>query len=199
MPIGLITLASVILLPIIPAFFLFKALPSSTSIKGPFQGLEVKLGGAFAGYFLLFIFIISRLNVIIPPPSSEVWEVSGHVTDANGGRILRLDPNDVTVSPPHLFWDNDGGFTIRVTTTSTPAGGTEYPKLNVGHSNFQYVTIPLDPQRLRNDKSNGMSIDVDHHQIEFGHIALTPSPAPPPYSATGAPPTAASTKQESVQ
>jgi hypothetical protein len=145
---GLLTLACVTLLPVIPAYFLFKALPSSADVSGPFQGLQVKLGGAFAGYFLLFVFIIYKLNVIIPPPSAQVWEVSGHVTDAKGGRILRLDPNDVTLSPPHLVWDNDGGFTIRVTTASTPAGGTEYPKLNVGHSNFQDVTIPLDPGKL---------------------------------------------------
>ena len=197
MPLGLLTLVSVVLLPIIPAYFLFKALPSSANVSGPFQGLEVKLGGAFAGYFLLFVFIIVKLNTIMPPPSAEVWEVSGHVTDAHGGHIMRLDPNDVTMSPPHIYWDNDGGFTIRVTTTSTPAGGTEYPKLNIGHTNFQYVTIPLDPRKLMIQKKDGVTVDPEHHQIEFAHIALTENPPVAPYSASGTlPPAAVPTTQE---
>jgi hypothetical protein len=198
---GLLTLASVILLPVIPAYFLFKALPASADVSGPFQGLQFKLGGAFAGYFLLFVFIIFKLSVIMPPPpppSAQVWEVSGHVTDANGDRILRLDPTDVTVSPPYVVWDNDGGFTIRVTTNSTPVGGTEYPKLNVGHSNFQPVTIPLDPQKLETQGSifGSVAVDPQYHLIEIGRIALKENPPSPAYSAAGQPPAAIPATQE---
>ncbi|HET9408420.1 MAG TPA: hypothetical protein VFO39_14355 [Candidatus Sulfotelmatobacter sp.] len=198
---GLPTLACLILLPVLPAYFLFKALPATADVSGPFQGLQIKLSGAFAGYFLLFVFIIYNLKTIMPPASAQVWEISGHVTDANGGRILRLDPTDVALSPPGIMWDNDGGFTIRVTTTETPGGGTEYPRLNVGHDKFQPVTISLDPEKLRTQSQSfgGITIRPEYHQIEFGHIALQGDPSFPAYAATGQPPAAISAAQEPHQ
>lgn len=45
----------ILLLPMIPAFLLYKIIPSRTDISGPFQGLQIKLGGAFGGYFLLLL------------------------------------------------------------------------------------------------------------------------------------------------
>ena len=51
----LYVLAAVLLLPLIPAFLLYKFLPSRTSVSGPFKGLNLKLTGAFGGYFLLVI------------------------------------------------------------------------------------------------------------------------------------------------
>lgn len=48
-------LSVVVLLPLIPAFLLYKYLPSKTIAEGPFKGLNVHLTGAFAGYFLTFI------------------------------------------------------------------------------------------------------------------------------------------------
>lgn len=42
----------VLLLPLIPAFVLFRFLPSAANVEGPFKGLTIKLGGAFAGYFV---------------------------------------------------------------------------------------------------------------------------------------------------
>jgi hypothetical protein len=42
----------ILLLPLLPAFVLFRFLPSSSDVQGPFKGLTVQIGGAFAGYFL---------------------------------------------------------------------------------------------------------------------------------------------------
>jgi hypothetical protein len=45
-----------IILPILPAFILYKFLPKNkVLVKGPFKGLTVDMAGAFAGYFLLFL------------------------------------------------------------------------------------------------------------------------------------------------
>jgi hypothetical protein len=49
-------LVVIFLLPLIPAFLLYKFLPSKTNATGPFKGLNVKLSGAFAGYFILLLF-----------------------------------------------------------------------------------------------------------------------------------------------
>ena len=43
------------LIPLIPAYILYKTLPAETSVKGPFQGLKINLSGAFGGYFLLVL------------------------------------------------------------------------------------------------------------------------------------------------
>jgi hypothetical protein len=51
----LTVLSAVLLLPLIPAFLLYRFLPSKTSVAGPFKGLSVKLTGAFGGYFLLVL------------------------------------------------------------------------------------------------------------------------------------------------
>ena len=50
------TLAAILLLPLFPAYILYKFLPASeTDVSGPYKGLSVKLKGAFAGYFLLVL------------------------------------------------------------------------------------------------------------------------------------------------
>lgn len=43
------------LIPLIPAYILYKTLPAQTSVSGPFKGLTINLSGAFAGYFLLVL------------------------------------------------------------------------------------------------------------------------------------------------
>ena len=49
-------LAAVLLLPLVPAYILYKTLPSRTTVTGPFRGLNIQLTGAFGGYFLLVLF-----------------------------------------------------------------------------------------------------------------------------------------------
>jgi hypothetical protein len=51
----IIALSTILLLPLIPALMIYKFLPSTTVIKGPFKGLHLDLTGAFGGYFLLVL------------------------------------------------------------------------------------------------------------------------------------------------
>lgn len=51
----LLVLPVIMLVPLVPAFILYKYLPSKTNVAGPFKGLNLKLSGAFGGYFLLVI------------------------------------------------------------------------------------------------------------------------------------------------
>src|SRR5665647_606192 len=64
----LYVLAAVMLLPLIPAFLLYKFLPSRTSVGGPFKGLNIKLTGAFGGYFLL---VITAIGIFFPLLKNE--------------------------------------------------------------------------------------------------------------------------------
>jgi hypothetical protein len=61
-----LALAAILLLPIIPAYILYKFLPASeTDVSGPYQGLSLKLKGAFAGYFLLVLIAVALQYVIM--------------------------------------------------------------------------------------------------------------------------------------
>lgn len=51
-----LALAAVLLLPLLPAYIIYKFLPASeTNVEGPYKKLNLKLKGAFAGYFLLVL------------------------------------------------------------------------------------------------------------------------------------------------
>jgi hypothetical protein len=61
-----LALAAILLVPIIPAYILYKFLPASdTDVSGPYQGLSLKLKGAFAGYFLLVMVGLALQYVIM--------------------------------------------------------------------------------------------------------------------------------------
>src|ERR1035441_9969058 len=47
-----------------------------------FQGLEVKLSGAFAGYFAVVLLIIANHTVLMPA-EFQMWTVTGQVVDEN--------------------------------------------------------------------------------------------------------------------
>jgi len=52
----LFLLAALLLVPLVPAYILYRNLPSETKVSGPFKGLNLQLTGAFAGYFVLVLF-----------------------------------------------------------------------------------------------------------------------------------------------
>src|SRR5579863_6081769 len=96
-----ISLIIIILLPILPAYILFAALPSRADVTGPFHGLEIKLGGAFAGYFLLVVLVIAdlpRIRSVIEPETSQVWTVEGRLFDQSGNG-LPVGPCDIQFKP----------------------------------------------------------------------------------------------------
>jgi hypothetical protein len=194
---SLVVLLFVILLPIVPAYFLFKALPSSSaSVGGPLQGLQIKLGGAFAGYFAVVLLVFFTHSIWAPPPVFQVWELDGTVTDESGAPIQRLDPKDINLLPPLFQGEPNGAFKLTFVTTSTPAGGgVEYPRLSVSHENFREVTLSLDPSALSQRSDLGANPDTAHRRIEISHIAL-PKADLPPYSAAGQPPTPIPAGQE---
>jgi len=87
----LMTIAGVLIIPLIPAFVIYKFLPSKTVVKGPFKGLHVNLTGAFSGYFLLVIislgFTYSSINNDL---KSELIKSKTEVNDLNA-RIDQLN------------------------------------------------------------------------------------------------------------
>jgi hypothetical protein len=80
----LYVLAAVLLLPLIPAFLLYKFLPSKTNVSGPFKGLNLKLTGAFGGYFLL---VLTSIGIFFPLLKNE----QAKLIDQQNEKIKQLE------------------------------------------------------------------------------------------------------------
>src|SRR5271165_1443977 len=159
----LLYLACMILLPIVPAFLLFKALGSTGDVSGPLMGLKIKLGGAFAGYFAVLVLLFVMYHVW--HPTYAMWKVHGTVTDDQGAPLEPLDEKNVTLSPASLNLFPDGSFDM---TFSTASG--DWPTLVVSYPNYQAATVPLNPSGpdMKNDGNGNLTISnpIKLHKIE---------------------------------
>ena len=106
---------AVVLVPLVPAYVLFRVLRSTASVKGPYQGLTINLGGAGALYFVIFITLFlalkpwSRLQA-----DREAWTIKGKVgldsvVPTDHDITIRLKPPEKLVakgdSVPFVFGD----------------------------------------------------------------------------------------------
>lgn len=108
-------LAAVMLLPLIPAFLLYKFLPSKTSVSGPFKGLNLKLTGAFGGYFLL---VLTAVGVFFPllknDQAKTIDELNAKIkqmeSTMNGRQQWVMRGNIISTSPKQtkVFFDESG-------------------------------------------------------------------------------------------
>ena len=61
-----LALTAILLLPLLPAYIIYKFLPESeTNVEGPYKKLNLKLKGAFAGYFLLVLISLGLQYVVM--------------------------------------------------------------------------------------------------------------------------------------
>lgn len=170
-------IAAVVLVPLIPAFILYKFLPAGrTEVDGPFKGLDIKLSGAFAGYFLvvlivtsLLVFLIKTKPVAICPPCPappvtqyEVYTVTGEVDLEGEPNSHKIDTNQLTFSlqPSERTLNPDGSFSFDIPVKPGQVGEPQFPALIVGHIDPRYdkATIPLNekvPSR------NGFTVDYN--------------------------------------
>ena len=111
----LYVLAAMLLLPLLPAFLLYKFLPSKTSVSGPFKGLNIKLTGAFGGYFLL---VLTSIGVFFPLLKNEQAKIIEQQNQRikelentmNGHQQWVMKGNIVSTSPKQtkVFFDESG-------------------------------------------------------------------------------------------
>jgi hypothetical protein len=65
-------------LPLVPAYILFKFLPSEAAADGPYSGLSLRLKGAFAAYFVVLLAVMSFFHTL-PSNEVELWTIKGKV------------------------------------------------------------------------------------------------------------------------
>lgn len=171
-----VILSGVLLLPLIPAFILFKLLPSTAVVGGPLQGLRIDLSGAFGAYFALVVLIFSTKNSVWDPvPTYQVWTVTGTVTDSNGAPVAPLGAGDVSLLPPTLT-ESNGWFTIDVPVRPGQGGAPDYPTLAITHAGYETAQITLDPNSTQPAGTN-VSFNTTTHQIQINNLRLQPLPA----------------------
>jgi hypothetical protein len=142
----LVLISFAILLPLTPAYILYKALPAKTRVAGPFKGLNIQLSGAFGGYFLLVLVIVGFISTRPQriDPRYEVWKLRGKMnfdstwTDAQKQNLqLSLIPGNQRIYP-------DGSFEMLVAPEIAEGSKLKFPKLMIRQDGFQIVTIDLD-------------------------------------------------------
>lgn len=131
---GILILILMVLLPLIPAFLLFKYLPQPrASVDGKVPGFTIKLGGAIAGYAALLLIVLfnnSRFTIPPNPSAFQKWTVEGTVSfDDQRGTLLY---DSIYFLPPTLvIKENHFLFTLYA-----PAQ-THLPKLYIGVDGYK--------------------------------------------------------------
>lgn len=130
-----------LLLPLIPAYLLFRLLPSQADVEGPWQGLKIKMGGSFAAYFVL---VLSVFGFSTRLPEYEVWTVKGTMSFSDGAgpvdeRFVRF-----TLEPPGVKVFPDGSFKMRIFTPPHTSGIPEMPTFIVEHDGYAPATVDLE-------------------------------------------------------
>ncbi|MDI6776820.1 MAG: hypothetical protein QMD03_06205 [Syntrophales bacterium] len=136
-----------VLLPIIPAYVLYKTLPARTTISGPFKGLNIQLTGSFGGYFLVLIVVVGLISSRQQPARYEVWSVTGKVTLKNNDPRDKLLHKDFSVQPPTIILYPDGRFDLDVPVKRGQNDNLEFPVIVINHDGYLPQTIPLGDQQ----------------------------------------------------
>jgi hypothetical protein len=139
---NIIYLCVIFFAPLLPAYLLFKYLPSHAVAKGPFKGLRIDLSGAFAGYFLLVLLAYSYLynEKSNPPEPGEMWMVTGHLTHASDKDKSIISEAIIQTFPP-AYIDEQGFFTIYILRKLDPMLGIKrFPDLQFSLDGHQHVT-----------------------------------------------------------
>ena len=172
---GLVPL--IVLVPIIPAYILFKMLGSQAQATGKeFFGFNVQLGGAFAGYFVLMLLLVHVFNGWLKPPSAQtIYHLRGQiVNDKNQGVALSSDNFTLMPAPQPMFSTNKNGE-FDLSFIVDPNHSESYPSIEVSYGDFLPTDLLLDPRqaspklKLTRDSTNHIIYAVE--PITLGRAA----------------------------
>ena len=195
----------VILVPLLPTFVLFRALPSRAALNGPFKGWKVNFGGAFAGYVFVLVFITYSFRSTIAEHPYRSWIVKGAVSfkpnDASA------NANDITcyIRPPQLVVDQgSNSFTFEVPVRDDDNDDPDFPRLVFQIPGYKSQTAYiLDPAHKKpiGVLDYGAEIDSKHRIVTFAKpVLLERTTQDPPYASGQVPvPTAAQHGQSSSE
>ena len=157
-------LAAILLIPIIPAYILYKTLPTTAKVKGPFKGLQINLSGSFAGYFPLVIvssgFVLQ--DIIKEREQFEIWRITGKIKSESlfeaTGIILEIIPpeSDFKIG-------SDGRFSMNVLVKPGHIKGVkQFPSLIFRKSKFKSIMVNLErTDYIKDEKRKTIDLSED--------------------------------------
>lgn len=150
------------ILPLIPAFILFKFLPSTGKVEGPLKGLALKFGGAFAGYLVLFLVSYNVMNDRMKKKedTKEVWTIKGNITSLDNKFTAQEQKPAFKIDPQGQSIRNKT-FDIQVIALADGKGYLTFPKVDLISLNYQ--SEPLPELDFNKTKEN---IDTSNYVIE---------------------------------
>jgi len=98
-------LAFLLLVPIVPAFILFGALPSRAAVKGPFKGWRTDFGGAFAGYIFILVFVTYTFGPAMRERPYREWTLKGSIAFSPEDASAKASSITCYIRPPQLQVD----------------------------------------------------------------------------------------------
>lgn len=176
-PQNILLLLIIILAPAIPAYFLFKMLPSQAFVKGPFKGYKIDLSGGFAGYFLVFLVLVG-VRASFQSTAYEEWTAMGRIVQPSGTPTIGyLDSRYVTLSSPALKSDANGNFSF--TFLVTPQGPYNFPYIYFNYPCCKPLTYFLGPKEKADRQVDGLpkKIDSKNKTVDIGDVNLVNLPA----------------------
>jgi hypothetical protein len=163
---GPLNLIFIVLVPTLPAYLLFRALPSTAIVTGPLKGLTINLGGAFAGYFALVVLIFSTHSIWNPPPAYQVWDVKGKIVEPVGAATHPLQMQDFQLEPAAFKSLGAGTFKLTLFTTPAQDGSIQFPDMKINREPYDSVPVSLE----------AATKDEKRHEITLKPINLTVQP-----------------------
>ena len=162
---AIVFLAVAVLAPLVPAFLLFKFLPSTGKVSGPWKGLNVKFGGAFGGYLVIFFALLASRPADLN--HYHTWTVQGRVELRPGSQELPTDPRHVVVRvvPPNLNLLNNGAFDFEIAVNENRYGQLTFPNLQLDLPGYQGTTVALDPNTAYGSPELKPLHDVSNRRI----------------------------------
>ncbi|HEV7334100.1 MAG TPA: hypothetical protein VGN63_23915 [Flavisolibacter sp.] len=107
-----LVLSAILLLPVIPAYIIYKFLPASdTDVSGPYKGLSLKLKGAFAGYFLLVIVGLALQYTVMNNKQQKQIEGLQRDVQQKDTAIAQLQAQIAASANPVIDWHIKGAVT----------------------------------------------------------------------------------------
>lgn len=163
-----LTLVLIMILPLLPAYLLFKTLPGGAFVNGPLKGFDINLSGAFAGFFALVLLLLATLPLWNTKEKQEHWTVTGTIQYDGGNAEILSGKTRILVIPPESSEKRDGSFEVSFT---LPPGTrtSDMPNLAIDVPGYQLVQIPLSGQSLPYQK------DKYQLSVQNGHIAVQPA------------------------
>ncbi len=175
-------LATLVLLPLIPAWLLFKYLPSGADTTGTLAGLKVKLGGAFGGYVALTVFLAWFFANFLRGPIYHDWHVTGQL-QFEGNGPAEISSVSCVLRPPTLPPLESGrAFEFDM---PLPDSGKNPPRLLFQVPGYQPCTVYL----LKNSNDGGCGklepkVDRIGGNVEFPTPIVLKKLPPVPYTPT---------------